>query len=342
MLSPTAFWKSLQGWAERNWPLLSALGYALAFAVMLGGIALAAYTAGFGGPVLSLAFGGLVIWLVKLYARGVRAMQRLIHRLHPADANDDAAPGALPGWASVVYILIGLALAYWVGAHEDVYTYAAIELFVGWAAGQNVLEYYFAHQNNPAAPSAFAIIDEALDRLVEPHRPLLRTINTALGFVALSGSVALHAGNSGFARVAALSYTGSDAAATQVAIALLCGTIAILFTRLYIAITLGAQQALIDPWRYVRPEPPSRDIERWPLFLFAAIGIALFLTMSFIGQEEAADSSTFLVKSESFKLEIGTLGLLALFVGWGCGGYVVLRHFWAKSRARAERAHVRA
>jgi len=48
MLSPTAFWKSLQGWAERNWPLLSALGYALAFAVMLGGIALAAYTAGFG------------------------------------------------------------------------------------------------------------------------------------------------------------------------------------------------------------------------------------------------------------------------------------------------------
>ena len=72
MLSPTAFWKSLQGWAERNWPLLSGLGYALAFAVMLGGIALAAYTAGFGGPVLSLAFGGLVIWLVKLYARGVR------------------------------------------------------------------------------------------------------------------------------------------------------------------------------------------------------------------------------------------------------------------------------
>ena len=115
-----------------------------------------------------------------------------------------------------------------------------------------------------------------------------------------------------------------------------------MFARLYVAITLAAQRAFIDPWRYVRPEPPSRDIERWPLYLFAVIGIVLFFAMSFIGQEQAAGSSTMIVEGERFKVEVGSVGLLALLLGWGGGGYVVLRYFWAKARERAERAHVRA
>ena len=71
MPSPTAYWKSLQGWAGRHWPLLGALGTALAFAVMAGGVALAAYSADFAGPAMSLALGAVAIWLVKQYARGV-------------------------------------------------------------------------------------------------------------------------------------------------------------------------------------------------------------------------------------------------------------------------------
>ena len=49
---------------------------------------------------------------------------------------------------------------------------------------------------------------------------------------------------------------------------------------------------------------------------------------------------TFIEKK--FKIEIGTMSLLALFIGWIGGGRVVLRHFWARARERAERAHARA
>jgi hypothetical protein len=73
MPSPIAYLKSLQGWTEHNWPLLGAVGYAFAFAIMLGGLALAAYTANFAGPLMSLAFGGIVIGLVKVYARAPSA-----------------------------------------------------------------------------------------------------------------------------------------------------------------------------------------------------------------------------------------------------------------------------
>src|SRR5262245_20522156 len=264
MLSPTAVWKSWQNWAERNWPLLSALGYALAFAVMLGGVALAAYMADFSGPVMSLAPGGIAIWLVKLCARGIRAAQRVIDRLHPPQRSEAAASEGVPFWGTLLYMLLFVALMLCMGAPTNIYT------VLGWAAGNEVLAYFFARQNDPAAPSAFAIIDEALDRFAEPHRPLLRTLGIALGFVVLSGGVALHAFHSGFASAITPTMT------TQITLAAGCGALAIVFARLYVAVTLAAQRALFDPWRYVRPEPPSRDIERWPLYLFALIGIALF------------------------------------------------------------------
>ena len=202
-MSPTVLWKSLEAWAGRNWPLLSALGYALAFAVMVGGVALAAYTSDFAGPLMSLVCGGIAIWLMKFYARGIRALQRLIERLHPPESGETRAPAAVPGWAVAIYMLIGLALAYWVGAQEHSYTYAAMELFIGWAAGQDVLKYLFARQSDPSVPSAFATIDDALDRLAEPRRPLLRAIGIGLGFAALSGGVALYARQAGVTRVAA-------------------------------------------------------------------------------------------------------------------------------------------
>ena len=106
--------------------------------------------------------------------------------------------------------------------------------------------------------------------------------------------------------------------------------------------TLAAQRAFIDPWRYVRPEPPSRHIERWPLWIFAVIAIVVFFAMSFIGHEHAASGTTMTIEGKKFKIEIGTMSLLALFIGWIGGGRAVLRHFWAKARERAERAHARA
>src|SRR5436190_4217628 len=126
-MSPTVLWKSLEAWAGRNWPLLSALGYALAFAIMIGGGALAAYTSDFAGPLMSLVCGGIVIWLVKLYARGIRAMQRLIDRLHPPESGETRAPAAVPGWASLLYTLLFLALMFCVGAQNNTYA------ILGWA-----------------------------------------------------------------------------------------------------------------------------------------------------------------------------------------------------------------
>jgi hypothetical protein len=340
-MNPTALWKLVEAWAGRHWPLLSALGYALAFAVLFGGVALAAYTAGFAGPVLSLAYGALAVWLVRFYARGIRAMQRLIDRLHPLGPGETATPGTVPGWAFAIYMLISLALVFSIVRQEEGYTSATVGLLAAWALSFNVLNYFFARQNAPAAPSAFATVDDALDRLAEPHWPLLRALGTGLGFAALAGGVALHAFHSGFAGAVAPRDIGSNAMFTQIAVAIGCGVLAVVFARLYVAITLTAQRVLIDPWRYVRPEPPSRDIERWPLVIFAVIGLVLFFAMSFIGHEQAAGSSTMIVEGTRFKVEMGTIGLLALLVGWGGGGYVVLRHFWAKARERAERVHAR-
>jgi len=334
MVSPTAYWKSLQSWAGRHWPLLSALGHVLALAILFGGAALAAYTADFGGPVISLICGAVAVWLVKLFARVIPAIQRVIGRLQP-EPGKVATPAVMPGWAFVIYMLLSAALVLTIIRGEETYSPASIGLIAAWAAGFGALDYFFARRNDPGAPSASAIIDDALDRLAEPHRPLLRKLQILAGFVALAGGVGLHAFHSGFA----------DAIAPTVmpiATAIACGALAIVFAWLHVAATLAAQRALIDPWRYVRPEPPSRDLERWPLYLFALTGIALFIAMSFIGQERAAGDIAMSMEGSRFRIEIGAVGLLSLLIGWGGGGYRVLRWFWAKARERAERARARA
>ena len=339
-MNPTAFWKSVESWADRNRPLLSALGIAASFAVLFGGVALAAYD--FADAAPSLVFGALAVWFMKLYARSIRATQRLIDRLHPQEPGEILAPGVLPGWAFVIHALIGVALFFAMIALGEAYTDTAAVLFGAWAVGFNVLKYVFARQNDPSTPSAFATIDEALDRWAEPHQPLLRALGTALGFVALAGGVALHAFNSGYAGTIALRHAGSNTTTTQIAIAAGCGVAAIVLAWLYVAVTLAAQRAFIDPWRYVRPEPPSRKIERWPLWIFVPIAIVLFFMMSLIGNEQATGSGTMRIEGDRLKIEIGSISLLALLFGWGWGGYRVLRWFWAKARERAERARARA
>jgi hypothetical protein len=336
-MNPPAFWKSVETWADRNGPLLSALGTAASYAVLFGGVALAAYD--FADGVLSLIFGALAVWFVKLYARAIRATQRLIDRLHPPEPGEVPAPGVLPGWTFAIHALIGLMLFFATIALEEAFTHTAALLFGAWAVGFNVLKYVFARQNDPGTPSAFATIDEALDRWAEPHQPLLRVLGTALGFIALSGGVAIHAFNSGYAGTIALRHAGSDAVTMQIAIAAGCGALAIVFARLYVTVTLAAQRALFDPWRYVRPEPPRRKIERWPLWIFVPIAIVVFFMMSVIGNEQATGSGTMMIEGDRVKIQIGSISLLALLFGWGWGGYRVLRWFWAKARERAERTH---
>ena len=340
MPSPIAYLKSLQGWTEHNWPLLGAVRYAFAFAIMLGGLALAAYTANFAGPLMSLAFGGIVIGLVKVYARAVRATQRVIDRLHPPERDEVAATGEVPGWAFFLYMLLGLPLYVWISSQTGADSHPTFEVLIAWFAGQQVFAYFFWRQNNPAAPSAFATIDAALDRWAEPRRPLLRRVEIALGFIGLAGGMAVHAFHSGFARTVALSHAGADTMSMQIMIGAGCGAAAILFARLYVAVTLAAQRTFIDPWRYVRPEPPSRNIERWAVYPFAAIGLVLFLAIS-IGQEPVTGNTTMTIEGARFRAELDWFGLLALFVGWGGGGYRVLRWFWSKARASAERRHAR-
>ena len=140
----------------------------------------------------------------------------------------------------------------------------------------------------------------------------------------------------------ALRHAGPSTTTTQIAVAAGCGVAAIVFARLYVAITLAAQRAFIDPWRYVRPEPPSRKIERWPLWIFVPIAIVVFFMMSVIGNEQATGTGTLMIEGKRSKIEIGSISLLAFIFGWGWGGYRVLRWFWAKARERAERTHARA
>jgi|SRR5436190_5644368 len=324
-MSPTVLWKSLEAWAGRNWPLLSALGYALAFAVMVGGVALAAYTSDFAGPLMSLVCGGIAIWLMKFYARGIRALQRLIERLHPPESGETRAPAAVPGWAVAIYMLIGLALAYWVGAQEHSYTYAAMELFIGWAAGQDVLKYLFARQSDPSVPSAFATIDDALDRLAEPRRPLLRAIGIGLGFAALSGGVALYARQAGVTRVAAAACEPACLVTPgfEFMVAAACGATAILFVTLYTRLTLAAQRVFIDPFKFVRPEPKPEQAAKWVIVLHVVLGFVLLFVMTGVGQMQIPH----VLKISAEAPEGG-----GLLLGWWIGGGAVLRFFWAKWR----------
>ena len=157
MLNAIALRKSIEAWAKRHWALLGAFGHALAFAVLFGGVALAAYTSGFAGTAMSALCGAMAVLFVRHYVRLVPRAQRLIDRLQPPES---PATPEFPNWALAIYALIGLALILLIIAHEDSYTYAAMELFVGWAAGHDVLKYLWARQTRPETPKALDIIDD--------------------------------------------------------------------------------------------------------------------------------------------------------------------------------------
>src|SRR3954452_13657125 len=110
--------KPIEAWTNRHWSILRVLGYVLAFAVIFGGTALAAYHSD-STITFSAVCGALMIGFVRLYTRAIPPVQRLIERLHP-ELDDPAKPDGIPGWAVGGYLLIGLAFA--IGALEETYT----------------------------------------------------------------------------------------------------------------------------------------------------------------------------------------------------------------------------
>ena len=295
-----AAWGSIEAWAGRNWPVLAAFGHVLAFTILFGGVALAAYVSGFADGAASALLGAVAIFLIRLYARSIiPAAHRLIDRLHP----EPAAPplrDTFPMWASVVYTLAGLALIATVMAQEETYTYASMLLFAAWAAGHRVLDYLWTRQTKPGTAKARDIIDDWLDDFATRHRTLLARLGTPLGFVLLSGGIALHARGSDFDYWAAA----------------LCGIAAIAFVKLYAVLAGTVQRRLIDPIRHVRPEPAPRKPARWAVVLHVVIGLVVFSVMA-ITRDDSTKTS----------MSLDFYAMLEFVLGWWIGGRTVLAFF---------------
>jgi hypothetical protein len=309
-------------WTNRHWPALRVPGHALAFAIVFGGATLAAHHSGYS-PTLASVCGVLFILFVRLYARSIPRVQRLIDRLHP-EPDDPAKPDEIPGWAVGVYILAGLAVACTVGALQDTYTHAPMELFVAWGVGRNLLDLFWCKRDGTTAfGTAFEAFDQRLDDWAAGHRPLLGVLRTALWFVLLFGGVGTHAYESGFADAAAatcgapcLSVPGIKYLAAAA-----CGAAAILFVALYARLTSELQRVTADPWKFVRPEPPGTKVPFWVAALHVLLGLVLFGAMAVLGQEQPPGR---------FVINLRDCGTLALIFGWWIGGRGILRFFWAK------------
>jgi hypothetical protein len=131
---------AFDAWVNRHWPVLSTLGYALAFAVTFGGAALSAYHSGFTATSAAVC-GVLFILFVRLCARSIPSAQRLIDRLHP-EPDAPARPDEIPGWAAGVYLLAGFVVVVAFGALQESDTIAPVELFAAWAVGRNLLDLF--------------------------------------------------------------------------------------------------------------------------------------------------------------------------------------------------------
>ena len=308
---------AFDAWISRHRPVLSPLGYALALAVTFGGAALAAYHSGFG-PIAAAVCGLLFILFVRFCARSVPAVQRLIERLHPEPA-DRTRPDEVPGWAGGVYLLAGFIIVVAFSALEDTHTYAAVELFVAWGVGRNLLDLFWRKRDGTTEFDAF---DQTLDEWAAEYRGALRVLGTALCFALLPGGVALHAYESGFADAAAAECGAQCRAIPGIRYlaAVACGAAAILFVALYAWLTSSLQRVTADPWKFVRPEPPSTKVPFWVRALHVLIGIALFIAMAAAGQQPLARNS----------ISFGDYGGLALLLGWWIGGRGVLAYVWAK------------
>ncbi|MEA2871459.1 MAG: hypothetical protein QOH67_1435 [Hyphomicrobiales bacterium] len=309
---------AFDAWVNRHWATLSPLGYLLALAVSFGAAGLAAYHSGFG-PIAAAVCGLLFILFIRFYARSVPAMQRLIGRLHP-EPDDATRPDQIPGWAGGVYLLAGFIIAVAFSALQESYTYAPVELFLGWGAGRNLLDLFWRKRDGTRA---FDTFDQKLDEWAAEYRGSLRALGTSLCFALLSGGVALHAYESGLADVAAAA-CGAQCRGIPGIVYLAAaafGAGAILFVALYAWLTSSVQRVTADPWKFVRPEPPSTKVPFWVRALHVLIGIAVFIAMAALGQPHV---------SGEFAISFGDYGGLALIAGWWIGGRGVLAYFWAK------------
>jgi hypothetical protein len=312
---------AFDAWVNRHWPVLSPLGYALALAVTFGGATLSAYHSGFTATSAAVC-GVLFILFVRLYARSVAAAQRLIDRLHP-EPDAPERPDEIPGWAAGVYLLAGFVVVVAFSALQESDTYAPVELFAAWAVGRNLLDLFWRKRDGTTAfGTAFDAFDRRLDAWAARHQPLLNILRTVLWFVLLCGGVALHAYESGFADVAAAACgtqcRGIPGIAYLAAVAFGAG--AIVFIALYAWLASSVQRVTADPFKFVRPEPPSTKVPFWVRALHVLIGIAAFLAMAALGQRA----------SVSRAIDFGDYGALALIAGWWIGGRGVLAYFWAK------------
>jgi hypothetical protein len=316
-----AAWKPIDAWAARQWPLLGAFGHALAFAVLFGGVALAARASG-SDTVASILLGLIAIGLVRLFARSIPATQRLNDTLRP-EPDFPAKAGAFPNWALAVYALVWIALILTFIALEARPTHVAAALFAGAVAGRHVLEYFWTRRIRPQTPRALDIIDDWLDATAEPHRPMLRVLGTALCFVLLFGGVALYAWQAGITRVAAAACGPASATGFESLVAAGCGAAAILFVTLYTRLTLAAQRIFLDPFWFVRPEPKPEKAAKWVTVLHVVLGFILLFIMTGVGQMQIP--YRMVVSADAPECA-------GLLLGWWLGGGVVLRFFWAKWR----------
>src|SRR5215216_3564446 len=102
----------IEAWATRHWPVLSAFGYALSFAVLFGGTALAAYHSDVTDGMAVLLCGVAAILFAKLYVRIAPRLQRLIDALRPPKPGEATKSDGIPHSAVVIYAIVGLALAF--------------------------------------------------------------------------------------------------------------------------------------------------------------------------------------------------------------------------------------
>jgi hypothetical protein len=179
----------------------------------------------------------------------------------------------------------------------------------------------------------FVAFDERLDAWADRHWPALSTIGYALSFVLLFGGVALHAYGSGLAHAAAVR-CGSVCSATRgygFMAAAICGGAAILFVKLYAGLTSAVRRRFFDPFKFVRPEPPTKQVARWAAVLHCLIGIALFIAMAGLAKVPISGrlfETTLEIPKWRFEATLGDHGFLEMALGWWVGGLSVLRFFW--------------
>ena len=190
-----------------------------------------------------------------------------------------------------------------------------------------------------ALKERFNAFDDRLDAWAARHWAVLRVLGYTLSFALLSGGVALHALQTGFAHVATLQCGPACTAVPGIeyVAAMACGAGAILFVQLYAVLTAAVQRVVFDQFRYVRPEPPPADVSRWAVMLHVLIGLAVFFAIAGIGtiRTPASLDAVFEMSIESPKrhhISLGSHALLELVLGWWIGGRGVLGFFWSKYR----------